>query len=556
MSRLNRRQFLNHSMVAAGIGAGFAIGGTKSSGRVIGANDTIRIGVAGLNGRGGAHVGEFSKMKGVEITYLIDPDTTTYAKHIKTIAKSGGSTPKTVQDVRQALDDQNLDAISVATPNHWHALMTIWGCQAGKDVYVEKPCSHNVHEGRIAVEAARKYDRIVQHGTQSRSIGVVGPGGRARQVGPVRQAARLARALLQAAQEHRRQAERRGRPRTSTSTSGSARRRSTPFNANYVHYNWHWFWDFGNGDIGNQGVHQMDIARWMIPGATLPKSVVSLGGRFGYKDQGETPNTQIAVYGLRRHAADLRGPRPQDRRLPWARRSATSSTSKRGRSPATSSTPRGRSKARASRCRRSKPSRAGRASGDHFGNFIAAVRSRKTADLNADILEGHYSSALCHLANISYRLGEQVPFNPPDQGLRRQQGRLRDARAHGGAPHQGQRPEARRSRVSPRPQADGGREVGVVRRCPRRQQAPDPPLPQAVRRARVALLSVSVRQVDLRTKHNSPISRSQVEREMGERATGSNYHESAQISACARRDRAGRRHARGSGRREAASALL
>src|SRR5262249_40520931 len=154
--------------VAAGIAAGFAIGGTKSSGRVIGANDTIRLGVAGLNGRGSAHVGAFTKSKGVAISYLIDPDTTTYAEHIKTNEKAGGSAPKTVQDVRRALDDKELDAISIATPNHWHALMTIWGCEAGKDVYVEKPCSHNVHEGRIAVEAARKYGRIVQHGTQSR----------------------------------------------------------------------------------------------------------------------------------------------------------------------------------------------------------------------------------------------------------------------------------------------------------------------------------------------------------------------------------------------------
>ena len=176
MSRLNRRQFLNHSMVAAGIGAGFAIGGTKSSGRVIGANDTVRIGVAGLHGRGGAHVGAFSKMKGVEITYLIDPDTTTYAKHIKTIAKSGGSTPKTVQDIRRALDDQNLDAISVATPNHWHSLITVWGCQAGKDVYVEKPCSHNVHEGRVAVEAAEvRPDRPARHAEPEH--GFLGPGG-------------------------------------------------------------------------------------------------------------------------------------------------------------------------------------------------------------------------------------------------------------------------------------------------------------------------------------------------------------------------------------------
>src|SRR5215469_13199972 len=176
MSRLNRRQFLNHSMVAAGIGAGFAIGGTKSSGRVIGANDTVRVAVAGLHGRGSAHVGAFAPMPGVEVAYLVDPDTRTYAGRLKQLAdglekagKTGGQPPSTVQDIRRVLEDKSVDVISIATPNHWHALMTIWACQAGKDVYVEKPCSHNVHEGRIAVDAARRYNRIVQHGTQSRS---------------------------------------------------------------------------------------------------------------------------------------------------------------------------------------------------------------------------------------------------------------------------------------------------------------------------------------------------------------------------------------------------
>ena len=167
-SQLSRRQFMNRSLAAAGVGAGFAIGGTKSSGRIIGANDTIRVAVAGLNGRGGSHVGEFVKMPGVEITYLVDPDTRTYEKRLEQIRKNGGREPATAQDIRRVLDDKSVDAISVATPNHWHALMTIWACQAGKDVYVEKPCSHNVHEGRIAVEAARRYKRIVQHGTQSR----------------------------------------------------------------------------------------------------------------------------------------------------------------------------------------------------------------------------------------------------------------------------------------------------------------------------------------------------------------------------------------------------
>src|SRR3954464_13324360 len=166
-SGLNRRQFLNRSLAVAG--AGFAIGGTRTSGRVIGANDTVRVAVAGLNGRGSAHVGEFGKMPNVAITYLVDPDTRTYDKRVHQLESLGGHAPSTVQDIRRVLDDKNVDVVTVATPNHWHALMTIWACQAGKDVYVEKPCSHNVHEGRIAVEMARKYKRIVQNGTQRRS---------------------------------------------------------------------------------------------------------------------------------------------------------------------------------------------------------------------------------------------------------------------------------------------------------------------------------------------------------------------------------------------------
>ncbi len=295
MSQLSRRQFLNRSLAAAGAGAAFAIGGTKSSGRVLGANDTIRIGVAGLNGRGESHVGAFSHMKGVEVVYLIDPDTRTFGKRLKQIEQAGGSTPQTVQDVRRALDDKNLDAVSVATPNHWHALITIWACQAGKDVYVEKPCSHNVHEGRIAVEAARKYQRVVQHGTQARSSREWA------QVVEVIRSGKLGKLLVARGLCYKPRGSIGFKPNTTPPEQidfnlwlGPARER--PFNGNLVHYNWHWFWDFGNGDIGNQGVHEIDKARWMIPGATLPKSVVSLGGRFGYSDQGETANSQIALF--------------------------------------------------------------------------------------------------------------------------------------------------------------------------------------------------------------------------------------------------------------------
>src|SRR4051794_13550645 len=407
MSRLSRRQFLNRSVAAAGIGAGFAIGGTKSSGRVIGANDTIRIGVAGLNGRGGSHVDEFSGMKGVEITYLIDPDTTTYAKRIKTIAKRGGSTPKTVQDVRRALDDANLDAISIATPNHWHSLLTIWGCQAGKDVYVEKPCSHNVHEGRIAVEAARKYDRIVQHGTQSRSEP------KWAEVAEVIKSGRYGKLLVSRGLCYKDRKSIGVKPNTEAPATldynlwlGPALEH--PFNANYVHYNWHWFWDFGNGDIGNQGVHQMDIARWMIPGATLPRSVTCLGGRFGYSDQGETPNSQIAVfdYGDAELIFEVRGLETDSFR---GQKVGNLVHLEEGTIVGGKFYPLGKEKEDGQPLPKVEGKR-GPGKGN-FANFIAAVRSRKVSDLNADILEGHYSSALCHLANISYRLGEQVPFN-------------------------------------------------------------------------------------------------------------------------------------------------
>jgi predicted dehydrogenase len=403
MTRPNRRAFLKGSLAA--FGAGFAIGGTKSSGRILGANDTIRLGVAGLNGRGSSHVGEFSGMDGVQVTYLIDPDTRTFGDRLATVKRKGGNTPKTVQDIRRALDDKELDAVSVATPNHWHSLITIWACQAGKDVYVEKPSSHNVREGRVAVEAARKHDRIVQHGTQSRSSR------RWAQVAEIARQGKLGKLLISRGLCYK--------PRNSIGIKPDTQAppevdynlwlgpaADHPFNENYVHYNWHWFWDFGNGDIGNQGVHQMDIARWMIPGATLPQSVMSLGGRFGYKDQGETPNTELTVmdFGGTPLVFEVRGLKTDDFHgvkvgniLHFEGGIVTDN----GFYPDGKTEKAPLPEVEASRG----------PGGGHFENFIAAVRSRKTDDLNADILDGHYSSALCHLANISYRLGEVVSFN-------------------------------------------------------------------------------------------------------------------------------------------------
>jgi predicted dehydrogenase len=390
--------------------AAVTIDGTKSSGRVLGANDTIRIGVAGINGRGGSHIDAFAGMKGVQVVYLIDPDTRIYERRLKRVEEKGSNRPKTVQDVRKALEDKNLDAISIATPNHWHSLMTIWACQAGKDVYVEKPCSHNIHEGRIAVETARKHNRIVQHGTQSRS----GDWGR---MAEIVKSGRYGKLLVSRAlcyKDGGKGASTRGdigfkEPKAPPAELdfnlwlGPATEQ--PYHENLVHYRWHWFWDFGNGDIGNQGVHEMDKARWAIPGATLPKSVFSLGGRIGHKDQGETPNSLVAFYdfGDTQLVFEVRGLPSKDflgvkvgNLLHFEEGTIAGSKfiSKNGKEE-----PLPRTEGRRGR------------GGDHFANFIAAVRSRKVSDLSADILEGHLSSALCHLANNSYRLGEQVPFN-------------------------------------------------------------------------------------------------------------------------------------------------
>jgi predicted dehydrogenase len=404
MSHLTRRTFLK----AAGIGT-LATLAPASVGRVLGANDRIRIAVAGLNGRGGEHVKEWLNQKGVEITYLIDPDTRTFAKRVKQIGDK--AKPQTIQDVRKALDDKNLDAISIATPNHWHALMTVWGCQAGKDVYVEKPCSHNVHEGRAAVAAARKYNRIVQHGTQSRSDP------KWRGMAELAKSGKYGKLLISRGLVYKWGGgpSTRGdigfRPAKAPPSEldydiwlGPATKQ--PYHENLVHYRWHWFWDFGNGDIGNQGVHQMDIARWMIPGATLPKTALSLGGRIGFKDQGQTASTQLAVF-------DFGGPQVifevrgfKSKMYPGAKDCDNVLHFEEGTVAGDKFTPKGKDQGEPL----PKMEAARGPGGGNFGNFIAAVRSRKMTDLNADLLEGHYSCAMIHLANASIRTGDPVPF--------------------------------------------------------------------------------------------------------------------------------------------------
>jgi predicted dehydrogenase len=413
MTQVTRRNFLQTTLATA---ATVTIAGTKSSARVMGANDRIRVAVAGLNGRGGSHVDAYCGMKNVEIAYLVDPDKRTYQKRLDQIAgkkkPEARPVPTCVQDVRKVLEDKELNAVSIATPNHWHALMTIWACEAGKDVYVEKPCSHNVHEGRIAVDIARKHKCVVQHGTQSRSGQVWAD------IAAVAKSGKLGKLLVSRGLCYKPGGGWETRSDIGTKPTAAppadldfdlwlGPAKEQPFHANLVHYRWHWFWDFGNGDVGNQGVHQMDIARWLIPGAAWPKSVISFGGRYANNDQGQTPNALVSIfdYGETQLIFETRG-----LKSPGYQRQTIGNVLhfEEGIVSNNRFFPKGKGDG--------EPLPAVPAGvelgSDHFANFIECVRGRDGSKLHADIEVGHYSAGLCHLGNVSYRLGSPTDYDP------------------------------------------------------------------------------------------------------------------------------------------------
>lgn len=397
MNRITRRDFLK-SAVAAGLA-------TAVPSRALGANDEVRVAVVGLNGRGGSHIRDFNSMKGVKVVALCDVD----ANVLQGRARGFDQVEK-YQDVRKMLENKNIDAVSVATTNHSHSLITIWSCQAGKDVYVEKPCSHNVFEGRKCVEAARKYKRIVQHGTQGRSEGFA-------KLAAIVKKGVYGKLLVSKGYCCKPRWSIGFKPFQSPPANldfdlwlGPAPLQ--PYHANLVHYNWHWFWDFGNGDIGNQGVHEMDKARWAT-GKTLPRSVVSLGGRWvegpGFRDQGETPNQLVSIYdyGDSLILFETRGLVGKDKKFPDI--VTNELYFEEGAIKGDRFYPKGKDTPEplANVDYQVYP-------GGNFGNFINCVRSRKVEELNADILEAHYSSALCHLGNISYRMGIEMRFGMPE----------------------------------------------------------------------------------------------------------------------------------------------
>jgi predicted dehydrogenase len=405
MTTFSRRGFLQTSTAA---GASMLLLGTRASGKIIGANDRLRIAVAGLNGRGQSHIGGWMQQPNVEIAYLIDPDKKVLNSAMKGVESKLGENfkAKGIADLREALDDKNLDAISVATPNHWHSLITIWAAQAGKHVYVEKPMSHDVAEGRIAVEAQRKYGVVIQHGTQQRSNANTAGLHEAIQAG------KFGKLKISYGYCCKPRGSIGHKPISSPPENLDWNLWRGPavideFHGNYVHYNWHWFWKTGNGDLNNQGTHQLDVARWALDKEeTHPVRAMAIGGRFQWDDQGETPNTMmgIAEYGNGQQVFF------NVRNVNYANYEKQVENEyyfeDGGKIIRGLYYPAGSAQGEKVDVEPGKVT-----PGGNWTSFITACREGKPELANGNVDDAHYGCVLGHLMNNSYRLGEKVPFN-------------------------------------------------------------------------------------------------------------------------------------------------
>jgi predicted dehydrogenase len=475
--QISRREFLGKTtqFAAGAVAAGMLTSCTRptavtsTKGGVIGANDRINLAIIGVRGRGMNQAEGFARIPNVKIKTLCDIDANLFAERVKKIDEIQHFAPATEKNLQRVFEDKDIDAVGVATPNHWHALAMIWACQAGKHVYVEKPCSHNIREGRRMIEAAGKYGRIVQCGFQNRSLNNVQRAIKFLHDGGIGEVY-MARGLCYKARDPI------GKVPDGIGTGpqykysvwnnpgvnfdadymsrvdydmwlGPAPQR--PFNYNRFHYNWHWNWDYGNGDIGNQGPHQFDIARWGLNKNEHPVKVSSLGGYFGPESDQQTPNTQSAVFEYadgKIMQFDVRGIYTNDEAAMFATVEKTVADIDPNAAPkivkelikiqdgvgvgnlfygtkgwmylndtvwktyfGRKNEPGPCSETLEESANPNDP--AGSGSQGHFMNFITALRSGKKEDINCNIEEGFMSTTLPHLANISYRLGRTIVFN-------------------------------------------------------------------------------------------------------------------------------------------------
>ncbi len=396
----------------------FIAGGAAALG-AYGANEKVNMAIIGVGGRGRAHINYIAKQKFAQVAAVCDVNQAQTERAVALTEKAQGTKPKVYADLRKLFEDKDIDAVSIATPNHWHALATIWACEAGKDVYCEKPAAYNIFECQRMVAAARKHNRMVQIGMQSRST-----------PHKIRAAQLLKDGALGKLYMAKGLCFKR-RPSIGHTPDepvppgvnwdlfiGPAA--MTPYSKNRHVYNWHWFWNTGNGDIGNQGIHEMDIARWGM-GLGLPVGGVSSGGKYVYKDDQETPNTQLAsldygdaeivfeVRGLPTNGeGDMHNMGPNFVGDIFYGENGFMVVDHMGfriylgdkREPG-----------------QSMPAEKGDASIEHFANFVDAVKSRKKEDLNGEVAIGAESAMLVHIANTSYRLGRKVPFDPKTQSF-------------------------------------------------------------------------------------------------------------------------------------------
>ncbi len=424
MKNIKRRDFIKDISVAS-TGTLLSVPLIRSS-STNSANESVNVAVIGIHGRGKDHYRSLAEIPNVNIAAICDTDQRFIPEAISDIEKLTGKKPMVETEYRKILENKDIDAVTIATPNHWHALQTIWACQAGKDVYVEKPVSHTIEEGRKMVEAARKYNRMVQTGTQARShtstlkaMDFIKDGG----LGKVY----MARGLCL-------------KPRGSighvkdsaipdgvdwNTFLGPAPYR--PFNENRYLYKWHWFWDTGCGDLGNQGIHQCDIARWGLGKNTHPVRITGTGNYFIWDSDQETPNMQqiefeyddgsilqFEVRGLGTNAeSDLRIGDLIYGSKGWM--SVANEDEGKGKVYYSDIKiqPSGYSSYNESEGPEFSSNPSGTSSNvNHFTNFIECVKSRKQENLHADILEGHLSTSLCHLGNIATRLKRTLQFDP------------------------------------------------------------------------------------------------------------------------------------------------
>ncbi len=397
---MERRDF-----VKRGAGAAYLIGTSRAWAR---ANDRLRVALIGCGGRGGSLIKEMFAVENVEVVGVCDVDQNRLEQRASQVEKISGRRPRAEQDMRKLLDDQSIDAVTVATCNHWHALATIWGCQAGKHVYVEKPVCHNVFEGQKMIEAARKYHRVVQGGTQRRSWGRFLRAAKLLHDGVIGDVY-MSRTFLTRYREPIGFKPNQPPPTWLNWDLWLGPARQQPYHANLVHYNWHFFWDFGNGEMGNNGSHYIDVSRWFM-GKRLPSRIQSAGGRFGPKDQGQTPNVENSTFIfddgriLECQIRNVYTPEPSQwhfygtkgymhfqedifkRKFDYEIFLGTSE--------------------------KPEPDMGTEPDIDHYGIFARAVRENKPELLTCDVEEARVSATYCLLADIAYRLGRDLKFDP------------------------------------------------------------------------------------------------------------------------------------------------